>query len=163
VLLGRIVEVSEMWIETQSRKEVFKKYFQSKKVEEILRQSSEDLQQMYFFDLVAKNPKLNNLHYNIFSVPNGSNKSRREQLLFKRTGLKSGVLDIQVTIPRFGYAGLWIEMKWNSTLSETQKEFIKAHEKTHLIAVCYAGRQAYDLLLAYLSRENLDEFLEDVR
>jgi len=147
----------------KKRSEVFKKYFPSKTVKYVTSQSTEDLQQIYFFDLVSRTRELKQYHYNIFSIPNGSNKSKREQMLFKRTGLKSGVFDIQVTIPRFGYAGLFIEMKWNSTLSDTQKEFIKAHEKTHLIAVCYCGRQAYDILLSYLESSNLSEFLEDVR
>lgn len=67
----------------------------------------------------------------VHAIPNGGSRgSTKEQAqkvgaALKAEGVKSGVSDIFVPIPRHGLHGLYIEMKRadGGTLSDTQKEF----------------------------------------
>jgi hypothetical protein len=65
--------------------------------------------------------KHHNPRYLIFSVPNGGNRNKKEAMLFKATGLLSGVSDLIVVMPN---KVLFVELKTESgTQSASQIEF----------------------------------------
>ena len=47
-----------------------------------------------------------------FAIPNGGWRAKTTGKWLKAEGLKPGVPDTFLPIPRGGYFGLWIEMKW---------------------------------------------------
>lgn len=61
----------------------------------------------------------------MFAIPNGASKSMSQAVKFKREGLKSGVPDVMLALPRGGWHGLFIELKRQKggVLSDTQKAY----------------------------------------
>lgn len=75
----------------------------------------------------------------MFAVPNGGTRNAREAKNLKRQGVKAGVSDIFVPVPRGGYHGLFIEMKVGKNKpSEKQIEFLN-----HVISCGYVGAICY--------------------
>lgn len=65
----------------------------------------------------------------IFAVPNGGSRHPAEAINLKKQGVKPGVADVILLIPKKGYASLCIEFKTASgTQSKEQKEFQKQVE-----------------------------------
>ena len=65
----------------------------------------------------------------VFSVPNGGSRDPREAKNMKRQGVKSGVADVILLIPKKGYASLCIEFKTEKgKQSDEQKEFQRQAE-----------------------------------
>lgn len=65
----------------------------------------------------------------IFAVPNGGSRHKAEAANMKRQGVKPGVADVILLIPKKGYACLCIEFKTSSgSQSKEQKEFQKQAE-----------------------------------
>ena len=49
------------------------------------------------------------------------------------------VWDIFLSVPKFGFSGMFIEMKaGKNTLTESQVEFMDANDKDYLFKVCYS-------------------------
>lgn len=81
----------------------------------------------------------------IFSVPNGGTRNKIEAITLKATGLKSGVSDLIVLIPR---KCIFVEIKTDTGIqSESQKEF----EKT-----------VTNLGFEYILVRSLEEFINKV-
>ena len=145
-----------MILATPTRSVAFKKYFNATMlVQDILSTSSESNQQIEFFDLIATKTKKNPLLESIHAIPNGGNRNMIEATKMKREGVVSGVWDVCIPIPRFGYAGLYIEFKWTGNLSKEQRDFSELLSNTHCFAVCYSGTQAFELLKKWLSADNI--------
>ena len=65
----------------------------------------------------------------IFAVPNGGSRNILEATNLKRQGVKPGVADVILLIPKNGFASLCIEFKTDSgRQSEEQKEFQRQAE-----------------------------------
>jgi len=61
----------------------------------------------------------------------------------KKMGVKSGVADIFVAVPRLQYHGLWIELKAEGgRLSKEQKEFLARSTKRGYLAMAVWGCEA---------------------
>lgn len=89
----------------------------------------------------------------MFHVPNGGRRSRWEAIAFKQMGVKSGVSDLIMLVPRGKYNGLIIEMKFGSNgLSEEQKAFLHFQlNNGYCCVVCYSSAVAKELVRTYLS------------
>ena len=89
----------------------------------------------------------------IFAVPNGGSRHIREAANLKRQGVKSGVSDVIVLIPKKGFASLCIEFKTRvGKQSEEQKEFQKQAESCrNKYVVVRSASQAIEELRKYLS------------
>ena len=69
----------------------------------------------------------------IYHVPNGGKRSKTEAIRLKRAGVKKGVPDLCLPVPRSNYNGLYIEMKYgNGRTSKEQKEWIKRNKQNNL-------------------------------
>ena len=88
----------------------------------------------------------------IFHIPNGGSRNTIEAANLKRQGVKAGVPDLCLPVPKNGYHGLYIEMKYGrNKTSEKQEEWLKAlWEQGYYVAVCYGAEEAERLIASYL-------------
>ena len=90
----------------------------------------------------------------LFSVPNGTNKSRAAAAHFKREGLRSGVPDLMLPVASMGYHGLFIEMKRQKggVISEAQKKWnAYLNEQGYLAVFCCGFEDAKQVIERYLT------------
>ena len=89
----------------------------------------------------------------LIAIPNGSYRKPLEAIRLKREGVKPGMTDLMLLMPRGGFHGLCIEMKRadGGVVSPVQK---KMHallvEQGYMISVCAGSDQAYKALEDYL-------------
>ena len=91
----------------------------------------------------------------LFHPPNGGWRAKATAKRLKAMGTKAGVPDVCLPVPRNGYAGLWIEMKWgsNKPTSKQQEWIDRLREQGHRVDVCYSCHEARSVILEYLGRE----------
>lgn len=92
----------------------------------------------------------------LFHVPNGGYRTKREAALLKRTGVKPGVHDLFLPLPRHGMHGCWIEMKRlkGSDISDDQITWQKLmRERNYRADICLGHTQAIHCLLSYFDPE----------
>ena len=96
----------------------------------------------------CKWPELQLLHH----IPNGGKRNAAEAAHFKRLGVKPGVPDLCLPVPRQGYHGLYIEMKCGrGKLSDCQREWLQAlREQGYCCIVSYSWTDAAKQIEAYL-------------
>ncbi len=89
----------------------------------------------------------------LFSIPNGGYREVVGVVILKREGLRPGVCDLFLSIPRRAWHGLYIEMKTEAgEPSDGQLDFIQAVIKQGYRAeICRSFTEARDLILNYLS------------
>jgi hypothetical protein len=93
-------------------------------------------------------PELALLH----AIPNGGQRDVRVARKMKLEGVKPGVPDMNLPVPRGGYTGLWIEMKSGKN-GVTVPQAIwrqKLVEQGHVVAVCWSADVAILILELYL-------------
>ncbi len=90
----------------------------------------------------------------LFHIPNGGKRSATEAARFKAMGVKAGVPDLCLPVPRGGFAGLYIEMKYGKNkTTDKQNEWIQAlKEQGYKVEVCWGGVEATQTLEAYLQQ-----------
>lgn len=95
-----------------------------------------------------RHPELKLLHH----IPNGGRRNAVEAARFKAMGVKAGVPDLFLPVPRDGYAGLYIEMKYGKNkTTDKQNEWIAAlRQQGYQVTVCYSAPQATAVLECYL-------------
>lgn len=101
-------------------------------------------------------PELKELH----AIPNGGLRSARTAAMLQREGVKAGVPDICLPVPRNGKHGLYIELKRRARwkLSEAQAWWLdRLARDEYVAAVCVGWDQARDTILEYLRSEENDE------
>lgn len=88
----------------------------------------------------------------MFHVPNGGKRTKSEAARLKRQGVKAGVPDIFLPVPRGRYNGLWIELKsGRNTATSKQKEWIKRlREQGYAAEVCVGWECAVMAIETYL-------------
>lgn len=113
---------------------------------------TEDEEQAWLFSWAeistARFPELRLMHH----IPNGGKRSKAEAARFKRMGVKAGVPDIFLPVPRGRYHGLYIELKaLDGRVSAEQTNFLSAVKKQgYFSAVAYGGQAAAEIITRYL-------------
>lgn len=97
----------------------------------------------------ARHPELQLLH----AIPNGGSRDPREAHNLKLQGVKAGVPDMCLPVPRGDFAGLYIELKRvrGGRLSDEQRGWIEALRRTgHRVEVCKGAQEAVAVITSYL-------------
>lgn len=90
-------------------------------------------------------PKLSPL---LYATPNGGKRNSREAYWLKREGVKAGIPDLFLALPKNGYCGLYIELKQgNNKPTEIQEYYAVA-----------LSSQGYKVAVVY----NIDEFISAI-
>lgn len=119
-------------------------------------QPTEDEEQMALFTwahhmaVTGTHPEL----FRLFHVPNGGSRGPGEAGRFKAMGVKAGVPDVFLDVPRGGFHGLRIEMKRREggRLEPEQREWIDHYNQIgYRAVVCYGWDQAREVIEEYLS------------
>lgn len=100
-------------------------------------------------------PELELLHH----VPNGGKRDAATARALKRQGVKAGVPDLVLPVPRGGYHGLYIELKaGKNKTTELQNWWLhKLAEQGYFVTVCYGWEAAVRTLSNYLDLKLLHE------
>ena len=93
------------------------------------------------------------LRDHLYAVPNGGKRNRIEAARMKGMGVRAGVSDYHLPVPRGIYRGLWIELKaGKNTATPEQKDWIeRMRGQGHAAYVCRGWVQASTVLKWYLS------------
>lgn len=88
----------------------------------------------------AAHPELRMMYH----CPNGGFRDAREAHNLRRQGVKAGVPDVCLPVPRGGYHGLYIELKRKKggRLSEEQRVWLDRLNRLGYRAVCCNGCEA---------------------
>ena len=91
----------------------------------------------------------------IYAIPNGGLRNKIVARKLKKEGVKSGIPDVFVAVPRNGYHGLYIEFKCGKNkLTKNQAVwFEKLSECAYKCEVCYSSIDAINILFDYLNIE----------
>lgn len=103
-------------------------------------------------DLEAKHGRYPELRL-MFHVPNGGGRSKAEAGRFKAEGVKAGVPDLFLPVPRGKYHGMFIEMKrrMGGRLSPEQKVWIaELNERGYHAVVACGWDEASNYIKDYL-------------
>lgn len=89
----------------------------------------------------------------LFHIPNGGFRNKIEAAKFKAMGVRSGVLDLMLPVPRGIWHGLFVELKRKDggTVSKEQNDwiaFLKA--QGYGAIVCHGWIKATEALIKYL-------------
>ena len=114
---------------------------------------TEAQEQRSLFQWVAYNrrkwPELALLHH----IPNGGSRDLREAHNLKEQGVKRGVPDMCLPVPRGGWHGLYIELKRQKggRVSDEQRWWLAQLTKQgYLAVVCLGWEDAADTITDYL-------------
>jgi hypothetical protein len=92
-------------------------------------------------------PFLSRLHSSL----NASARTPQQGARFKRQGMLAGVPDLFLPVPKNGYHGLYIEMKYGKGKpTESQKQFIEdSLSLGYQAIVCYSAKEAIQAIEDY--------------
>lgn len=114
---------------------------------------TENQEQALIFEWAAynedKHPELKLLH----AIPNGGYRPPKTAAILKATGVKSGVPDICLPVPRGEHHGLYIELKRRKggALSANQRIWLNAlTEQGHMAVCCKGADEAIRTIERYL-------------
>ena len=92
------------------------------------------------------------LHY-LHHIPNGGKRDPREAGKLKQMGVKRGVPDLSLPVPKGRYIGLYIEMKYKDNVpTKEQADWLNALTQTgHYCCICYSAAGAVKITEEYLN------------
>lgn len=118
---------------------------------------SEEQEQEFLFEWAAYRQATYPELKLMFHVPNGGKRDRGTAIKLKRQGVKPGVPDIMLPVPKLkhGYAGLFIEMKTGKNKpTEYQMVYLtELRKQGYYIAVCYGWKEAVRIIETYLNED----------
>lgn len=115
--------------------------------------ATEEEEQIRLFQMVgARLSKYPELRY-LFHVPNGGHRSKATAGRLKAAGVKAGVPDLLLLVPRGRYHGMVCELKMpGGRLSPSQKAWLEALNRFGYYAVvAFGAEDAVEILIGYLS------------
>ena len=119
--------------------------------------TTESQEQITLFEWAAlhtrKHPELELLYH----IPNGGHRHKTTAMRLKAEGVKAGVPDICLPVPRSGYHGLYIELKaGKNKVTDNQTHWLEALKQNgHYATVCHGWEAAAEIILRYLKGDKL--------
>ena len=89
----------------------------------------------------------------MYHVPNGGKRGKAEAIRFKAEGVKAGVPDICLPVPRGEWHGLYIELKRRKggRVTKDQTDWLEElMRQGYATAICRGCDEAQKVILAYL-------------
>lgn len=88
----------------------------------------------------------------LMHIPNGGKRDVRTAAMLKASGVKAGVPDLLLPVPRGNYHGLWIELKHGKNkASELQKQWLAdLKEQGYKTAIAVGFDEAVEVLQDYM-------------
>ena len=83
----------------------------------------------------------------LYAIPNGGKRAIKTAVALKKQGVKRGVPDMCLPVPRGGFNGLYIELKRvkGGTVSDEQREWIAAlNTQGYKAIVCHGAEEAIE-------------------
>ena len=92
----------------------------------------------------------------LYATPNQGVRSQSERASRQREGMKAGVPDLCLPVPRGQFGSLYIELKTRKgKTSLPQKEYLKLLTKFgNLAVVCFSSSDAIKIITQYLGLNN---------
>ena len=111
---------------------------------------TESQEQMLVFRWAEMYDELKLMHH----IPNGGRRDPREAAWLKKCGVKAGVPDIFLPVPKGIYHGLYIEMKaGDNKPTEKQTEWLTAlRRQGYAVAVCWSHFEAERVIEQYMTQ-----------
>ena len=92
----------------------------------------------------------------MFAIPNGGVRAARTAARLKAEGVRRGVPDVHLPVPRGGHHGLWIELKrpGRHAVTKEQKAWIAGLAAMgHRAEICVGWDAARELIVEYLEQQ----------
>ena len=92
----------------------------------------------------------------LYAIPNGGKRAIKTAVALKKQGVKRGVPDMCLPVPRGGFNGLYIELKRvkGGTVSDEQREWIAAlNTQGYKAIICHGAEEAIEQIRGYLDNE----------
>lgn len=88
----------------------------------------------------------------MFHIPNGGYRDKATAVRLKAAGVKPGVPDIFLPVPRGGCAGLFVEMKVgaNRPTKDQLRYLDELMHQGYAVAVCYGYEEAVAAITGYM-------------
>lgn len=89
----------------------------------------------------------------LYAIPNGGKRAIKTAVALKKQGVKRGVPDMCLPVPRGGFNGLYIELKRvkGGTVSDEQREWIAAlNSQGYKAIICHGAEEAIEQIRGYL-------------
>jgi len=88
----------------------------------------------------------------LYHIPNGGHRHKTTAIRLKREGVKAGVPDLCLPVPRGIYHGLYIELKaGRNRTTDNQDRWLQALSKNgYCTAVCHGWEAATKTIVNYL-------------
>lgn len=92
----------------------------------------------------------------LYAIPNGGTRHKLEAVKLKREGVRAGVPDVHLPVPRGKYVGLWIEFKAEAgRVTEIQAEWHTILRSLgHRVEVARSWMSAVNIVEKYLQGVN---------
>lgn len=89
----------------------------------------------------------------VFHIPNGGARNKREGAHLKRQGVRPGVPDLCIPMPKGAYHSLYIEMKTKKgRATQAQKDWIELlNSLGHCAHICKGADAAIELIRKYMN------------
>ncbi|MFM1393399.1 VRR-NUC domain-containing protein [Yersinia enterocolitica] len=90
----------------------------------------------------------------LIHIPNEGKRGPKAVRDANRLGLRKGVPDLFLALPRGGYAGLWIEMKSKAGFAsiEQYRWSVKLNNVGYITIICFSFEQAKATVLKYFNK-----------
>lgn len=90
----------------------------------------------------------------LYAIPNGGKRSKPEAVRFQRAGVRKGIPDMFLSVPRGGCHGLYIELKRldGGRLAQEQIEWLnRLSRQGYKCAVCHGWDAARREIMEYIA------------
>lgn len=128
-----------------------------------IQEKTEDTEQMQIINYCNSMSAYVPEYSMIYHIPNEGKRKNGAKL--KRIGLRKGIPDLCLPVPKMGFNGLYIELKKDTSkkASKEQKEWLfKLEQQGYATSLCFGADEAINLITAYMTSD-YETFIDNCR